>query len=70
MEASVEAVDGDIVLKLKNLPVEEGKKKISVSGPQNFIHSFYDTIGEGHGSNRGKSVIDHRIGAGASRNWE
>ena len=27
------------------------------NGTQNFIYSFYDTVGEGHGSNRGEAVI-------------
>ena len=54
MHASVEAVDGDIVLKFKKSLVEEGENEISVSGPQNFIYAFADTVGEGHGSNRAK----------------
>ena len=49
MYASVEAVDGDIVLKFKKFPVEEGENEISVSGPQKFIYAFSDTVGEGHG---------------------
>ena len=57
VDLSVEAVDGDIVLKLNNFLVEEGGNEISVSGPQNFIYEFSDTFGEVHGSNRGKSVI-------------
>ena len=57
MDASAEAVDGDILLKFKKFLVEEGENEISVSGPQNFIFVFVDTVGEGHGSNRGKAVI-------------
>ena len=56
MDTSVEAVDGDILLKFNNFLVEDGENEISVS--QNFIHRFSDTIGEVHGLNRGKSVID------------
>ena len=26
--------------------------------PQNFIYLFSDTVGEGHGSNRGKAVMN------------
>ena len=45
MDASVEAVYGDIVLKLKTFVVEEGENGISVS--QNFVYAFSDTVGEG-----------------------
>ena len=45
MDASVEAVYGDIVLKFKKFPVEEGENEISVS--QNFIYAFYYTVGKG-----------------------
>ena len=31
-----------------------------VDGPQNFIYAFSDTVGEGHGSNKGKDVINLR----------
>ena len=55
MDASVEAVDGDIVLKYKKFLVKEGENGISVS--QNFIYAFADTVGERHGSNMGKAVI-------------
>ena len=30
--------------------------------PQNFIYLFSDTVGEGHGSNRGKYFINIRSG--------
>ena len=60
MDASVEAVSCDIVLKFKKFLVEEGENYISVS--QNFIYAFSDTVGEGHGSKRGKSVIELRTG--------
>ena len=62
MDASVEDVDGDIVLKFKKLLVDYEKNKICVSGHHNFIYAFSDTIGEGHCSNRGKVVIDLSIG--------
>ena len=62
MDASVEAVDGDIVLKFKKLLVEEGGKDMIFDAPQNFIYIFSDTIGEGHGSTRGKAVINLFLG--------
>ena len=46
MDASIEAIDGDIVLKFKKFLVEEGGNYIIVDGPQNFIYEFYDTVGE------------------------
>ena len=49
MDASVESVDGDIVLKFKKFLVEEGENDIIVDGPQNFIYAYDDTVGEGHG---------------------
>ena len=55
---SVEAVDGDIVLKFNNFLVEEGENDIIVEVPQNFVYAFSDTVGEVHGSNRGKYVIN------------
>ena len=58
MDASVEAIDGDIVLKFKQFLVEEGGNDSIVNGPQNFFYAFSDTIREGHGSNRGKNVIN------------
>ena len=54
IDVSAEAVYGDIVPKFKNLLLEEEENKISFSGIQNVIYAFYDTVGEGHGSNRGK----------------
>ena len=57
MDASVEALDGDIVLKFNKLLVEEGRNEISASVPQNFIYAFSDTVGEGHGSNRGNQLL-------------
>ena len=62
MDSYVEALYGDIVLKFKRLLVEEEDNEISVSGPQTFTYAFSDTVGEGHGSNRGKSVIDISTG--------
>ena len=62
MDASVDAIDGDIVLKFKKFLVEEEENEISVSSPQNFIHEFSDTAGEGRGSNMGKAVIGLSIG--------
>ena len=60
MDAYVEAVDFDIVIKFKKFLVEEGENEIIVS--LNFIHRFSDTIDEVHGLNRGKAVIDLRTG--------
>ena len=62
MDASVEAVDGYIVPKFKKFLVEEGGNEIIFYGPQNFIYEFSDTVGEGHGSNRGKYFIDISLG--------
>ena len=45
MDASVESVDGDIVLKFKKFLVEEGENDIIVDGPQNFIYAYSDTVG-------------------------
>ena len=56
MGASVESIDGDISLKFNKFLVEEGQNEISDS--HKFIYSFSDTVGEEHGSNRVKSVID------------
>ena len=56
MDASVQDLDGYIVLKFKKFLVEEGVNDIIVDGTQNFIYAFADTFGEGHGSNRGKYV--------------
>ena len=50
MDASVDTVDGDIVLNFKKFLVEEGGDEISICGPQNFIYLFADTVDEGHGS--------------------
>ena len=55
MDASVEALYGEILLKFKKFVLEEGGNEISVS--QNFIHAFSDTVGELHGSNRCNTVI-------------
>ena len=63
MDAYVEAVDGDIVLKFKKFLVEEGGDGIIVDGTQNFIYTFSDTVGEGYGSNRGKDIINPSLGA-------
>ena len=62
MDASIEAVYGDIVFKAKKFVVEEGGDEIIVSGPQKFFYYFSDTIGEGHGSNRGNVVLNLRTG--------
>ena len=56
MDASVEAVDGDMILRFKNFLLEEGDNEISIS--QNFIYAFTDTVSEGNVSNRGNTVID------------
>ena len=60
MGASVEAVDGGVLLKFNNFLVEEGGNEISVS--QNFIYEFPENVGEGHRSNRGKAVMDLSTG--------
>ena len=65
MDASVESVDGDIVLKFKKFLVEEGENVIIVDVPQNFIYAYSDTVGEGHGSNRVKVVIELSTGGKA-----
>ena len=62
MNASLEAVDGDIVLKFKKFLVEEGENKISVNVPQKFTYAFVDTFGEEHGSNRDKALIELNTG--------
>ena len=49
MDASVESVDGDILIKFKKFLVGEGENEISVI--HNFIYTFADTVSEGHGSN-------------------
>ena len=58
MDASVESVDGYIVLKFKKFFVEEGGNDMIFDAPQNFIHVFSGTVGEVHGSKRGKAVIN------------
>ena len=60
MDAYIEAVYCDILLKFKKFLVEEGGDEISVS--QIFIYAFSDTVGEGNGSNRVKSVIEISTG--------
>ena len=62
MDASVEALDGEIVQKFKKLPLDYEENKICVSVPQNFIYACSDTVGEVYCSNRGKVVIDLSIG--------
>ena len=44
MDAFVEAIYSDIVLKFKKFLVEEGGNEIIVDGPQNFIYAFSDTV--------------------------
>ena len=58
MDASVEAIKGDIVINVKKFLVEQVDNEISVSRSQNFIYTISDTVGEGHGSKRGKAVIN------------
>ena len=58
MDASIESLDGDILIKFKKLLVEEGYNEISVSGTHNSVYAFSDTVGEGHFLKRGKAVID------------
>ena len=62
MDAYVEDVDGDIVLKFKKSLLGEGLNDIIVDCTQNFIYVFSDTIDEAHGSNRGKAVINIILG--------
>ena len=69
MDDSVEAVDGDIVLKFKKFIVEEEGNEISFDGPHNFIYTFSDTVDEVHGSNRGKAVIKIRL-VGSSKVYD
>ena len=58
MDASFEAVDGDIVLNFKKCLLEEGVNYVIFNGPQNFKQSFSDTDGEGRGSKSEKAVIN------------
>ena len=58
MYASVEALYGDIVLKFKKFPVEEGGNYIIFGSPQKFIYDFFGDVGERHVSNRVKCVIN------------
>ena len=62
MDASVEAIDGDIVLKFKKFLVEEGGNGIIFDGPHKFIYEFADNVGEGNGSNRVKAIINISLG--------
>ena len=62
MDASVEAVDGDIVHTLKNILVEDRENEISAIDPHNFIYTFSDTVGDRHRLNRDKAVIDLSTG--------
>ena len=49
MDASVETLDGEILLKFKKLLVEEGENEIIVNDHQKFIYGFSDTVCEGYG---------------------
>ena len=62
MDASLEAVYGEIVLKFKNFLLEEGGNEIIAGIPQNFIYEFSNTVGLVHGSNMGKYVINIILG--------
>ena len=62
MDTSVETIYGDILLKFKKFLVEEGVNKIIVNSRHNFIYAFDDTVGDGHGSNRNKAVINNILG--------
>ena len=62
MDFSVEALDGGIVINFKKFLIEEGQNYSIVDGPQNFIYAFSDSVGEVHGSNRGKYVINISLG--------
>ena len=58
MYVYIEAVDGGIVLKFNKFLLEEVENEIIVDGPQKIIYVFSDTVGERHGSNRVKAVIN------------
>ena len=58
MDASVEAVYGDKVLKSKNFLLEEWVNDSIANVPQNFIYKVSVIVGEGHVSNRVKYVIN------------
>ena len=62
MDASVEAAYGDIVLKFKKFLVEDWGNYIIVDSPHRFIYEFAYTFDEGHGSNRGKDIININLG--------
>ena len=62
MDASFEDVNGDILIKFKNLLVEDEENEISVSGPQKFIYAFDNSVSEGYGPDSGKLVIDLSTG--------
>ena len=49
MDASVQAVYGEIVLKFKKFLVEEGGNDNILYVPQNFINKCSGIVGEGHG---------------------
>ena len=63
MDASIDAKDCDIALKLKKFIIEERWNDIIVDGPQNYIYTFTDTFGEGGGSHMGKDDINLILGA-------
>ena len=48
MDASVESLDGDILLKFKQFLVEEGDNETRVRGTRNVIYAFYYIAGEGN----------------------
>ena len=50
------------MLKFNKFLVKAGDNEIIFGGPHNFIYAFSDTVGEGHGSNREKAVINISLG--------
>ena len=43
---------------VQEVPSIGGGNYIIVDGTHNFFYVFSDTVGKGHGSNRGKAVIN------------
>ena len=58
MDTSVQALDGDIVIKFKKFLVEDRENDMIVDGNQKVIYAFAYTVNEETDSNRGKSVIN------------
>ena len=69
MDASVEAADGDIVLKFNSFLVQECGNYIIVYGTHIFIYAFAYTVDEGNVSNSGKYIINLNLG-GSSKVYD